>query len=209
MKGGCDTTLVCVNVASLHLLEEFIRVTLSPSLTPSLMTLLRRTSVLFGRWKVSSSYLCICIYPPAPSLSPVWAGCAACCQSGEMRRISPGPWKRKLLPHMVTKCQASSCSVTLEIWSLIPSQQKGHKPDFVASETRSSEEGRALTRAMQSKEQWWGFGLCLVAAQMTAEEERDKKYVPSAVPDNQFHRMELSPGTHHIEEQPNLPLVIP
>lgn len=53
MKGDCDITRVCVNVAFPPLLEEFIPVTLSPSPIPSLMTLLRRTSVLSDRLKVS------------------------------------------------------------------------------------------------------------------------------------------------------------
>lgn len=53
MKGDYDTTHVCVNVAFPPLLEEFIPVTLSPSPILNLMTLLRRTSVLFDRLKVS------------------------------------------------------------------------------------------------------------------------------------------------------------
>ena len=53
MKGDYDITHVCVNVAFPPLLEEFIPVTLSPSPTPNSMTLLRRTSVLFDRLKVS------------------------------------------------------------------------------------------------------------------------------------------------------------
>lgn len=56
MKGDYDTTHVCVNVAFPPLLEEFIPVTLSPSPILNLMTLLRRTSVLFDRLKVSCCF---------------------------------------------------------------------------------------------------------------------------------------------------------
>lgn len=57
MKGDYDITHVCVNVAFPPLLEEFIPVTLSPSPIQNLMTLLRRTSVLFDRLKVSWGFV--------------------------------------------------------------------------------------------------------------------------------------------------------